>query len=140
MKDELDRARQAMASYPGDEIRVLDAVSIMSRVLGLKIHILTPEEVPLALERAKALIIDEKVREGPFEVKNEIVRASLQHWPDLSAEARALVGSIWGSEANLDLVMTMGDPVQPKEKMLDLLENLLEQKAILGLGSRRDAP
>ena len=129
-----------MAGYPGDEIRVLDAVSIMNRALGMKIHILTPEEVPLALARAKELIISKKVREGPFEVKDEIVRASLERWSDLSAEARALVGSIWGSEVNLDLVMTMGDPVQPKKKMLDLLENLLEQKARFGLGSRRDAP
>lgn len=140
MKDELERARQAMAGYPGDEIRVRDAVSIMSRVLGLKIHILTPEEIPRALANAKALILNEKVREGPFMVKNEIVRASEERWPDLSTQARSLVGSLWTSEVNSDLVLTTLDSIQPKDKMLNLVENLLEQKAVFGIGSNRDVP
>ncbi len=126
--------------YPGDEIRVTDAVSIMARVTGLRVHLLRDDEISQALEHARQLIISEKVRRGPYEIKNEIVKASRETWADLTAQARVLVGALWAERAGVDLVMTAVDPIQTKEKILDLIVNVLEQKRRYPLGRNRTAP
>ena len=139
MTSEIDRKRQELANYPGDEIPVVVAVTIMSRGTGLKIHLLTPDEIPRALSHAKVLIREEKVHERPSAVKNEVVRSSEEQWQFLSTDARTLVGALWTSEVNSDLVMTTLDPIQPKDKMLNLFENLLATRERFPLGSRQDS-
>lgn len=139
MTSEIDRARRELANYPGDEIPVVVAVTIMSRGTGLKIHLLTPDEIPRALSHAKVLIREEKVHERPSAVKNEVVRSSEEQWQFLSTDARTLVGALWTSEVNSDLVMTTLDPIQPKDKMLNPFENLLATRERFPLGSRQDS-
>ena len=75
MSRELDRARKELERYVGNEVPVADAVSIMERATGLRIHLLAADEVPRALAHAKERLKNEKVREGPFGPKNEIVKA-----------------------------------------------------------------
>jgi hypothetical protein len=131
---ELSDARRELQKFPGDEIHVTDAIPIMARVTGLQVHLLRDDEVSQALESARQLIISGKVRQGPYNVKNEIVKASRETWADLTAQARALVGSLWAGETGVDLVMTTVDPVQTKEKILDMIANILEQKRRYPLG------
>ena len=134
---ELKRAREELARYPGDEVLVAEAVPIISRATGVKIHLLQPNEIRRALENAKKLIRNGKVREGPFQVKNEIVKATEEKWADLSPGARSLVGTLWASEVNSDMVLTTLDGVHPKDKILDVIRNILQQKREFGLGSER---
>ncbi len=129
-------SRVKIGRFGGTDVPVADAVLIMERATGLKLRLLRLDEVPRALAHAKKLIKDEKVREGPYEVKKEIVQASEAVWADLSGEARSLVGSLWAPEVNSDLVITTVDQVQPKEKILDTIANILQQKQRLRLGSR----
>lgn len=119
---------------------VTDAISIMARVTGLRVHLLRDYEISEALEHARQLIISENVRRGPYSVKNEIVKASRETWVDLSAQARVLVGALWAEKAGVDLVMTAIDHVQSKEKILDLIANVLEQKRRYPLGRARSTP
>ena len=105
-----------------------NAIAIIARATGLRVHLLTDDEVLPALEQAKKLITAGRVREGPYEVKNEIVKASKEAWPDLSPQARSLVGTLWSEKAGADLVVTTLDPVQTKEKILSTIENILTQK------------
>jgi hypothetical protein len=139
MSGELSRARKELEKFAGNDVPVADAVLIMGRATGLRIHLLKTDEVPLALAHARMLIKNGKVLEGPFGVKNEIVRASDKDWNDLSGEARALVGTLWAPEVNSDMVVTTVDIVQPKEKVLDTIANILQQKAKFPLGSRGKA-
>ncbi len=129
-----------LQKYAGDEIRVTDAVSIMARVTGLRVYLLRDDEISEALEYARQLVISEKVRRGPYSVKNEIVKASRETWADLSALARSLVGSLWAEKAGVDLVMTTLDAVQTKEKILDMIANILEQKKRYPLGRAQTPP
>jgi hypothetical protein len=133
--DELERAKEELDRYPGDEITVADAVPIISRITGVKIHLLQPEEVNRALQNAKKLIKSGEVKEGPLEVKYEVVKATEEKWTALSPGARAMVGTLWASEVNSDMVLTTVDDVQPKDKNLDLITNIRHQKLQLGLGS-----
>ena len=90
----LSDAKRELQKYPGTEIPVTDAVSIVARVTGLRVHLLRDDEISEALEYAKRLITTEKVRHGPYDVKNEIVKASRKAWTDLTPLARSLVGSL----------------------------------------------
>jgi hypothetical protein len=137
---ELSDARRELQKYPGDEIAVTDAVSIMARVTGLRVHLLQDDEISQALEHARQLIMSEKVRQGPYSVKNEIVKASRESWTSLTAPARSLVGSLWAESAGVDVVMTAVDPVQTKEKILSMIADLLEQKRRYPLGRSRTTP
>ena len=129
MNDAMSLAKEDLEQFAGDEVPVAAAVPIIERATGLKIHLLRTDEVSRALANAQELIRGERVLEGPFEVKREIVRASPADWDDLSGKARSLVGTLWTPHVNSDLVITTVDQAQPKPKILDLIANLLVQKA-----------
>ena len=134
MDNELSNAKRELQKYPGNEIPVSDAVSIVARVTGLRVHLLRDDEISQALEYARQLIASEKVRQGPYDVKNEVVKASREAWADLTSEARSLVGTLWADKIGVDLVVTTLDPVQSKEKILSMIANILEQKKRYPLG------
>ena len=134
MGGELSDAKRELQKYPGDEIRVIDVVSIVARVTGLRVHLLRDDEISQALEYARQLIASEKVRQSPYDVKNEVVKASREAWADLTSEARSLVGTLWADKIGVDLVVTTLDPVQTKEKILSMIANILEQKNRYPLG------
>ncbi len=115
-------------------MNVIDAVSIVARVTGLRVHLLRDDEISQALEYARQLIASEKVLQGPYDVKNEVVKASREAWADLTSEARSLVGTLWADKIGVDLVVTTLDPVQSKEKILSMIANILEQKKRYPLG------
>jgi len=131
---ELSDAKRDLQKYHGNEIPVTDAVSIVARVTGLRVHLLRDDEISEALEHASQLIASEKVRQGPYNVKNEVVKASREAWADLTPEARSLVGTLWADKIGVDLVVTTLDPVQTKEKILSMIANILEQKKRYPLG------
>jgi hypothetical protein len=131
---ELSDAKRELQKYPGNEIPVTDAVSIVACVTGLRVHLLLDDEISEALEYARQLITSEKVRQGPYNVKNEVVKASREAWADLTPEARSLVGSLWAGKTGVDLVVTTLDHVQTKEKILSMIANILEQKKRYPLG------
>jgi len=137
---ELSDAKRDLQKYHGNEIPVSDAVSIVARVTGLRVHLLRVDEIPEALEHARQLITSEKVRQGPYNVKNEVMKASVEGWSDLTPEARSLVGTLWAEKAGVDLVVTTLDPVQSKEKILSLISNMLEQKRRYPLGRAQTTP
>ena len=140
MSGELSDAKRELQRYHGNEIPVIDAVSIVARVTGLRVHLLWVDEIPEALEHARQLITSEKVRQGPYNVKNEVVKASMESWTDLTPEARSLVGTLWAEKTGVDLVVTTLDPVQSKEKILSLISNMLEQKRRYPLGRAQTTP
>jgi len=106
----------------------------VARVTGLRVHLLRDDEISEALEYARRLIASEKVRQGPYNVKNEVVKASREAWADLTSEARSLESSLWAGKTGVDLVVTNLDPVQTKEKILSMIANILEQKKRYPLG------
>jgi hypothetical protein len=131
---ELSDAERELQEYPGNEIPVTDAVSIMARVTGLRVHLLRDDEISETLEYAGQLIASEKVRQGPYDVKDEVVKASREAWTDLTPLAKSLVGSLWAGKTGVDLVVTTLDPVRTKEKILSMIANILEQKKRYPLG------
>ncbi len=140
MGGELSDAERELQKYPGNEIPVIDAVSIVARVTGLRVHLFRDDEISEALEYARQLIASEKVRQGPYNVKNELVKASREAWADLTPGARSLVGTLWAEKTSVDLVVTTLDPVQTKEKILSMIANILEQKKRYPLGRARTSP
>jgi hypothetical protein len=134
---ELSDAKRELQKYPGDELPVAEAVSILAHTTGLRVHLLRDDEISEALEYARQLIASEKVRQGPYNVKNEIVKASREAWTDLTPLARSLVGTLWAGKTGVDLVVTALDPVQTKEKILSMIANILEQKEQYPLGRAR---
>jgi hypothetical protein len=134
---ELSDARRELQKYPGNEIPVTDAVSIVARATGLRVHLLRDDEISQAVEHARQLIASEKVRQGPYNVKNEVVKASKETWTHLTPLARSLVGSLWVGKTGVDLVVTTLDHVQTKEKILSMIANMLEQKKRYPLGQGR---
>ena len=140
MGGDLSDAKRELQKYHGNEIPVSDAVSIVARVTGLRVHLLRVDEIPEALEHARQLITSEKVRQGPYNVKNEVVKASMEGWADLTPEARSLVGTLWAEKTGVDLVISTLDPVQSKEKILSLISNMLEQKKRYPLGRAQTTP
>jgi hypothetical protein len=137
---ELSDAKRDLQKYHGNEIPVTDAVSIVARVTGLRVHLLRDDEISEALEYARRLIASENVRQGPYNVKNEIVKASREAWTDLTPPARPLVGSLWAGKTGVDLVVTTLDHVQTKEKILSMIANVLEQRKRYPLGRARTTP
>ena len=101
---------------------------------GLRVHLLRDDEISEALEHARQLIASEKVRQGSYDAKNEVVKASKEAWADLTPLARSLVGTLWAGKTGVDLVVTTLDPVQTKEKILSVIANILEQKNRYPLG------
>ena len=140
MGSELYSAKRELQKYPGNEIPVTDAVSIVARVTGLRVHLLRDDEISEALEYARQLIASEKVRQGPYNVKSEVVKASKEAWADLTPEARSLVGTLWAEKTGVDLVVTTLDHVQTKEKILSMIANILEQKRRYALGGAQATP
>ena len=140
MEGELSDAKRELRKYPGNEIPVIDAVSIVARVTGLRVHLLRDDEISEALEYARRLIASEKVRQGPYNVKNELVKASREAWADLTPEARSLVGTLWAEKTGVDLVVTTLDHVQTKEKILSMIANILERKKRYPLGRAQTPP
>ena len=112
----------------------------MARVTGLRVHLLREDEISEALEYARQLITSEKVLQGPYDVKNEVVKASREAWTDLTPGARSLVGTLWAGKTGVDLVVTNLDPVQTKEKILSMIANILEQKKRYPLGRAAESP
>jgi len=137
---ELSNAERELQKYPGNEIPVIDAVSIVARVTGLRVHLFREDEISEALEYARQLITSEKVRQGPYNVKNELVKASREAWAHLTPGARSLVGTLWADKIGVDLVVTTLDPVQTKEKILSMIANILEQKKRYPLGRAQTPP
>jgi len=137
---ELSDAKRDLQKYHGNEIPVTEAVSIVARVTGIRVHLLRDDEISEALEYARRLIASENVRQGPYNVKNEIVKASREAWTDLTPPARPLVGSLWAGKTGVDLVVTTLDHVQTKEKILSMIANILEQKKRYPLGRARTTP
>jgi hypothetical protein len=123
-----------LEKYPGDDIPVADTVSIIARATGLRVHVLRDDEISEALEYARQLIISGKVRRGPYNIKNEIVKASKETWTDLTPPARSLVASLWAEKTGTDFVITTLDHVQTKEKILSMIANILELKRQYPLG------
>src|SRR5207245_8705612 len=105
-----------------------------------RVHLLRDDEISQALEYARQLIASEKVLQGPYDVKNEVVKASREAWADLTSEARSLVSTLWADKTGVDLVVTTLDPVQTKEKILSLISNILEQKKRYPLGRAQTPP
>ena len=140
MDGELSNAKRELQKYIVNEIPATDAVSIVARVTGLRVHLLRDDEISEALEHTGRLIASEKVRHGPYNVKNEIVKASKEAWADLTPEARSLVGTLWAEKTGVDLVVTTLDPVQTKEKILSMIANILEQKRRYPLGRAQTPP
>ena len=140
MGSELSNAKRELQKYPGNEIPVSDAVSILAQVTGLRVHLLRDDEISEALEHARRLIASEKVRHGSYNVKNEVVKASKGAWADLTPLARSLVGTLWAEKTGVDLVVTTLDPVQTKEKILSMIANILEQKRRYSLGRAQATP
>jgi hypothetical protein len=101
---------------------------------------LRDDEVSEALEHARRLITSEKVRQGPYNVKNEVVKASREAWTDLTPGARSLVGTLWADKTGVDLVVTTLDSVQTKEKILSVIANMLEMKKRYPLGRAQTPP
>ena len=134
MGSELSNAKRELQKYPGNEIPVTDTGSIVARVTGLRVHLLRDDEISEALEYARQLIASEKVRQGPYNVKNEVVKASREAWADLTPEARSLVGTLWAEKTGVDMVVTTFNHVQTKEKILSMIANILEQKNRYPLG------
>ena len=130
----MSNAERELQKYHGNEIPVSDAVSIVARVTGLRVHLLRDEEISEALEYARGLVASEKVQHGPYNVKNEVVKASREAWADLTPGARSLLGTLWAEKTGVDLVVTTIDPVQTKEKILSMIANILEQKNRYPLG------
>jgi len=137
---ELSDASESLQKYPGDEIPVIDAVSIVACVTGLRVHLLRDDEISEALEYARRLIASEKVRHGSYSVKSEVVKASREAWAGLTPLARSLVGTLWAEKTGVDLVVTTLDPVQTNEKILSMIANILEQKRRYPLGRTRTSP
>jgi hypothetical protein len=137
---ELSDAERELQKYPGSEIPVTDAVSLVARITGLRVYLLREDEISEALEHARQLITSEKVRHGPYNVKNEIVKASKETWTNLTPLARSLVGSLWADKAEIDLVVTTLDPAQSKEKILSMIANILEQRRRYPLGRAHTTP
>jgi hypothetical protein len=81
---ELSDAKRDLQKCHGNEIPVTDAVSIVARVTDIRVHLLRDDEISEALEYARRLIASENVRQSPYNVKNEIVKASREAWTDLS--------------------------------------------------------
>src|SRR5713226_7863187 len=133
----MSNAERELQKYPVNEIPVTDAVSIVARVTGLRVHLLRDDEISQALEHARQLITSEKVRQGPYNVKNEVVKASREAWTDLTPLARSLVGSLWAGKTGVDLVVTTSDHVQTKEKILSMIANILEENKRYPLGRAR---
>ncbi len=98
------------------------------------------DEISESLEYARRLVSSEEVRQGPYDVKKEIVKASREAWADLTPGARSLVGSLWAGKTGVDLVVTTLDHVQTKEKMLSMIANILEKKKRYPLGRARTTP
>ena len=140
MEGELSDAKRELQKYPGNEIPVTDAVSIVARVTGLRVHLFRDDEISEALEYARQLITSEKVRQGPYNVKSEVVKASREAWADLTPLARSLVGTLWADKIGVDLVVTTLDHVQTKEKILSMIANILEQKNRYPLGRAQTPP
>ena len=140
MGGELSDAKRELQKYHGDEIPVTDAVSIVARVTGLRVHLLRDDEISEASEYARQLITSEKVRHGPYDVKNEVVKASREAWTALTPEAGSLIGTLWAEKTGIDLVVTTLDPIQTKEKILSLIASILEQKKRYPLGRARTTP
>ena len=140
MGSELSDAKRDLQKYHGNEIPVTEAVSIVARVTGIRVHLLRDDEISEALEYARRLIASENVRQGPYNVKNEIVKASREAWTDLTPPARPLVGSLWAGKTGVDLVVTTLDHVQTKEKILSMIANVLEQRKRYPLGRARTTP
>ena len=136
----MSNAERELQKYPGNEIPVTDTVSIVARVTGLRVHLLRDDEISEALEHARQLIASEKVLQGPYDVKNEVVKASREAWADLTSEARSLVGTLWADKIGVDLVVTTLDPVQTKEKILSMIANILEQKRRYALVGAQATP
>ena len=130
----MSNAERELQKYHGNEIPVSDAVSIVARVTGLRVHLLRDDEISEALEYARRLIASDKVRQGPYNGKSEVVKTSREAWADLTSEARSLVGTLWAEKTGVDLVVTTLDPVQTKEKILSMIANILEQKNRYPLG------
>ena len=130
----MSNAERELQKYPGNEIPVTDAVSIVARVTGLRVHLLRDDEISQALEHARQLIASEKVRQGPYNVKNEVVKASREAWAGLTPLARSLVGTLWAEKTGVDLMVTTLDSVQTKEKILSMIANILEQRKRYPLG------
>src|SRR6266700_1587700 len=120
MGSELSDAKRELQKYPGNEIPVTDAVSIVARVTGLRVHLFRDDDISEALEYARQLIASEKVRQGPYDGKNELVKAAREAWADLTSGARSLVGTRLADKTGVDLVVTSQDPVQTKEKILSM--------------------
>ena len=137
MGSELSNARRELQKYHGNEIPVADAVPIIARATGLRVHLLREDEISHALEYAKELITSGKVRQGPYNVKNEVVKGSRESWTALSQLARSLVATLWSEKSGADLVVTTLDSVQTKEKILSVIANMLEQKRRYPLGRAR---
>jgi len=137
---ELSDAKRELQKYHGNEIPVTDAVSIVARVTRLRVHLLRDDEISEALEYASQLIASEKVRQGPYDVKSEVVKASREAWAGLTPLARSLVGTLWAEKTGVDLVVTTLDYVQTKEKILSMIANILEQKNRYPLGRARTTP
>jgi hypothetical protein len=109
-------------------------------VTGLRVHLLRDDEISDALDYARQLVMSEKILHGPYSVKNEIVKASREAWSDLSPPARSLVGSLWADRAGVDLVVTTLDSVKSKEKILDMIANIVEQNRRYPLGRADTSP
>ena len=134
MDGELSSVKRELQKYHGSEIPVSDAVFIVAGVTGLRVHLLRDDEISEALEYARQLITSDKVRQGPYNGKSEVVKASREAWTDLTPEARSLVGTLWAGKTGVDLVVTTLDHVQTKEKILSMIANILEQKNRYPLG------
>lgn len=137
MNDEFSSVKKELQKYRGDVIPVTDAVPIIARATGLRVHLLREDEIPDALEYAKQLITSGRVRRGPYNVKNEVVKGTRESWTDLSQLARSLVATLWSEKSGADLVLTTLDSVQTKNKILSIVENILEQKKRFALGQRQ---
>ena len=133
MNEKMKAAERDLSRYT-DEVPVDKAVKVIRKVTGVNVHLMSATEVEKALAHARTELRSGRVRDTPWNVNKEIQDASPERWEDLSQEARSTVGGLWAPEGGAELVITSLDPVQPKEKILSMIENLLAQKERLRLG------
>jgi hypothetical protein len=134
MRDKFFAAMKELLEYPGEEITVADAVPIVARATGLQVHLLRDDEVFPALEHAKKTDHFRESAQRPLRGKERNCESIKGRLDQSKFATRTLVATLWAEMVEADMVITNVDPVQTKEKILAIIENILEQKKRFPLG------
>lgn len=120
----MDGVRKQLAKYKGD-VPVQDAIFLATKVSGVRIHLLKPDEVTIAIAYAKEQLRSRRFHNIPSNVVKEVKVASLENWARLSTPTRALVATLWTPKTGADMVLSTIASAHPKEKILELIRSIL---------------